>query len=146
MPDFIQLRESFEEADLLLRGIDKTKVKITGSYLWYPYWNDIDCCTYSTDIAWALLKNAHKYRLKVDCKVVTKEQFDNIEHLMTFCNFCMCYYEGKLIKSYKFVNSQVLIENLDSLDIFKDITAIRKAYAKNIARGFLFKLDTEESY
>jgi hypothetical protein len=144
MADFIRLRNTFEEADLLLEGIDKSKVKITGSYLWYPYWDDIDCATYSPDVCWALTQNANKHRIRIDCKVLTKEKFDELEHLLTFCNFCMCYYQGKLQISPKWTNSQVLIENPDSVKIFNNISAIRTAYQKCLQRGFLFKPDVEK--
>ena len=139
MKDFYTLRTDFTEADKLLKDVDPAKVKITGSYLWYPEWNDIDCATYDPAVVYRLKQNAIKADIKIDIKVLSYEHFNKLEDLMTFKNFCMAYYCGKIIKSEKFINSPYLEANLDSICIFNFSAGILEAYRKNIARGFLVR-------
>ena len=139
MKDFYTLRTEFTEIDKLLENVDPAKVKITGSYLWYPEWGDIDCATYDPAVVYRLKQNAIRHGIKIDIKVLSYENFDRLEDLMTFKNFCMAYYCGKIIKSKKFINSQYLEANPESVSIFNFSAGILEAYRKNLARGFLVR-------
>ena len=136
---FMRIRKDFSEVDKLLEGIDPSMVKITGSYLWYPRFTDIDCTFYDPSLIWKITRNANKCHYRVDIKLVTKEEFDKLEDLNTFKNFCMCYHNGKVIFSDNYVDSQYLEFNPDSVGFYNNAGAIREKIRKNLSRGFLIR-------
>ena len=137
---FMNIRSDFTEVERLLEGIDPATVKIIGSYLYYPQYNDIDCAVYDQKVALKLLQNASKLNYKVDIRLITKDDFDNIEDLITFKNLCMCYHCGKMYFSKKFINSDELEFNTDATKLYMSIVSIKATVEKLKQRGFKLTL------
>jgi hypothetical protein len=146
MAEFMKLRTDFSEVDAFLQGLDLSKIKVTGSYLWDPNYADIDFATYDPDIVVELYRRGRSFKTRIDMMMMNKESFDNLENLMTFRNFCMCYYCGKLILSPKFVNSRYLELNKDAPELFTGVNKLLNGIEKNVRKGFIVKQYQDKTY
>lgn len=132
----IKFRENFSEIDLLSEGVDPVNFKIIGSYLYRDDYNDIDIVTNNIETGWKIRKNAKKNGIKVQIVFSSKDEFLDIEDLLTFRNTAFSYWNGSYRFGDCYIESDKLEFNNNSLKKFKNSKVIFTEINKMLKRGF----------
>lgn len=134
-----KVKSELPELEKLFENIDKEKVKVIGSYLYSNDFSDIDIVTYDIDTGWKIKEKAFEEKILVQIVYVEKDEFDNLENLLTFNNTSIVFHNGKYKLGKNFTSSKDLSFNNDSIKIFRNSQVIFKEIRKMKLKGYNYE-------
>lgn len=132
----LDLKSDLPEIKILSEGINPASFKVIGSYLYRDDYRDIDIVTANIETGWKLKENAKRNNIKVQIVFLSKDEFLDIEDLLTFRNTAFSYWNGNYKFGDCYIESDKLEFNNNSLKKFKNSKIIFTEIEKMLKRGF----------
>lgn len=138
--------KDLKEVHGIINHLPKDSLKyigVIGSYLFTDNWNDIDFICYDIKTGYLLRKVTADLDINIQIVFCTEDEFYDFKNLLTFYNTSVVYMIGtnEYLKSEKYIESDILYFNNNSLRKFKNSNVIIKEIEKMKRRGF--KLNEE---